>query len=69
MSTKNTWHTGNKPEAATHVIDDGGMIYWSVTPNLSNDEVAKAFASEYDGNPYPFDVTNLATEERSDYEG
>jgi hypothetical protein len=64
---KITWHTG-KPENATHVIDDGGMIYWSVTPEMTNDQVAAAFASDYDGTLGKYDVTDLRTEERSDYE-
>ena len=61
-----TWHTA-KPDNATHVIDDGGMIYWSVTPEMTNDQVAAAFRDGYDGKLGSYDVTDLRTDERSDY--
>lgn len=61
-----TWHT-KQIEGATHVIDDGGMIYWSVTPEMTNDQVAGAFRVGYDGTLGNYDVTDLRTDERTDY--
>jgi hypothetical protein len=61
------WHTGHQPENATHVIDDGGMIYWSITPDMTSDEVASAFRVGYDGTLGDYDVTDLRTGNRTDY--
>lgn len=68
MKTNIEWHTGNQPKNATHVIDDGGMIYWSLTPEMDNDQVAEAFRVGYDGALGSYDVTDLRTQTRTDYE-
>ena len=52
---------------STHIIDDGGCLYWITAPGKSNDDVAQMFRTGYDGKPGNFDVTDIATDERSDY--
>ena len=66
MKNEITWYT-KQPEGATHVIDDGGMVYWSVTPGMTNDEVASAFRAGYDGQLDNYDVTDLRTSIKTDY--
>jgi hypothetical protein len=54
------WTT--KPTAeSTHVIDDGGMIYWVAAPGKKYGEIAEAFRANYDGQLGDFDVTEMAT--------
>lgn len=60
MSTKFTTKQNND---STHVIDDGGCIYWVAAPSKTNDEVAAMFRDGYDGTLGAFDVTTLATGE------
>lgn len=64
--TKINWHT-KLAEGATHVVDDGGMIYWSCTPDLTSDEVAVAFRAAYDGTLGDYDVTDINTGTKTDY--
>ena len=52
---------------ATHVIDDGGCLYWVAAPEMTADEVADAFRVGYDGQLGAFEVTNLATETVANY--
>lgn len=52
---------------STHIIDDGGMIYWVSAPTMTNDEIAEAFRLNYDGRLGNYDVTNMATGEQSEY--
>lgn len=59
--------TGNQPERATHIIDDGGIIYWTIAPDLTSDQVAEAFRSGYDGALSNYDVTDIHTGTRTDY--
>jgi uncharacterized protein YfdQ (DUF2303 family) len=54
-------------DESTHVIDDGGMIYWTETPGKTNDEIAEEFRRDYDGELGEFDVTTIATDECSVY--
>lgn len=67
MNTTYTWNTKPQP-ASTHVIDDGGMIYWVSAPGKTNDEIAAAFKIGYDGKLGKYDVTTIATGEQSEYE-
>lgn len=60
------FHT-TRPDYPSHMIDDAGMIYWVVAPGATNDAIADAFRAGYDGTPEPFDVTALASDERSEY--
>jgi hypothetical protein len=63
---KMNWTT--KPQAdSTHVIDDGGMIYWVAAPGKTSDEVADAFRAGYDGELGSYDVTTMATGDKADY--
>ncbi len=53
---------------STHVVDDGGCIYYLAAPGKTNDEVAEAFRAGFDGDPGECDVTTLANGIiRSDY--
>lgn len=54
-------------DEATHVIDDGGMIYWTETPGKTNDEIAEEFRRDYDGEFGEFDVTTIATDDKTVY--
>ena len=70
--TKNkmsTTITTSKNNDSTHVIDDGGCIYWVAAPGKTSDEVAAMFRDGYDGDLSDggFDVTALATDDRTKY--
>lgn len=59
------WLT-SKPQNATHVIDDGGCIYWAIAPGMSSDEVGGAFRIGYDGALGAFDITDVSTGEATE---
>lgn len=58
-----TFTTGRKPADATHGIDDGMQMHWTVSPHASRWQVAMAFLATA---PEPSDceivVETLATE-------
>ncbi len=54
-------------DEATHIIDDGGMIYWAEAPDKTNDEIAAEFRRDYDGALGSFDVTTIATDDKTVY--
>lgn len=56
-----------RPDYPSHMIDDAGMIYWVVAPGATNDAIADAFRAGYDGSAEPFEVTELASDERAEY--
>jgi len=56
-----------RSEDATHVIDDGGCLYWVAAQGMTSDQVAADFAATYDGGLGKYDVTTLATDERERY--
>ena len=55
-------------DGATHVIDDGGMIYWTETPGKTNDEIAAEFRRDYDGELGEFDVTTIEIDDKTVYD-
>ena len=55
-------------DGATHVIDDGGMIYWTETPGKTNDEIAAEFRRDYDGELGAFDVTTIEIDDKTVYD-
>jgi hypothetical protein len=63
---KNKFTTALTPDA-THVIDDGGCIYYIAGRGYSNDDVAAMFRNNYDGSPGAFAVTSLADDDQTDY--
>lgn len=44
---------------STHVIDDGGCIYWVTAPGKTCDEVAAMFRDGYDGTLGEVQVTEV----------
>ena len=52
---------------STHVIDDGGCIYYIFARGYSNDKVAAMFRWNYGGSPGAFAVTSLADDDQTDY--
>jgi hypothetical protein len=69
MKTTTTLNWTTKPQAdSTHIIDDGGMIYWVSAPGKTNNEIAAAFRAGYDGNLGKYDVTEMVTGNQTNYE-
>lgn len=55
-------------DGATHIVDDGGMIYWTETPGKTNDEIAAEFRRDYDGELGEFDVTTIEIDDKTVYD-
>lgn len=60
------WSTSLQPNS-THMVDDGGMVYFCHTPGMTLFDVADRFRIDYDGNLDSFDVTNIETGENSEF--
>jgi hypothetical protein len=67
MKTNMNWTTEPQDDS-THIIDDGGMIYWVSAPGKTNDEIAEAFRVGYDGRLGKYDVTEMVTGNQTNYE-
>lgn len=46
---------------ATHLINDHILVYWVVMPDMTNEQVAKAYRTDRSGTGGIFHVTDLRT--------